>query len=102
MNNIGFISPPSWFWIELSAEAKFQPLPSLTVVVTSNSHTQYHLQTIIYKDENHFTCTFLYNKIWWSHNGLENEGCCLRNSNVTNNDRRWLMSMDRYIAHTYI
>ena len=102
INNIGFISPPSWFWIEVSANTKPQPIPSSTVVVNSNSHAEYQLQAIIYKDENHFTCRFMYNNIWWSHNGMEIEGCCLRNSNVTNNDERWLMSMDQYIAHIYI
>ena len=47
MNNIGFISPPSWFWIEVSANTKPQPIPSSTVVVNSNSHTEYQLQAHI-------------------------------------------------------
>ena len=30
INNIGFISPPSWFWIELSANTIPQLIPSST------------------------------------------------------------------------
>ena len=97
--HVGFVSPPSWIWLETCDDIVPQPTPSMKIVLSSETPREYELQAVIYRNENHFTCHFLHKNTWWSHDGVTQNGCCFSFCSADDVINTSLISMDKFNAH---